>query len=65
MIRLNNKDYPWQEGMTVRSLLDEKQFTFRHIIVRINGVYVPEDQYSQVAIQDQDQVLVIHLIAGG
>lgn len=65
MIRLNNKDYPWQEGMTVRSLLDEKQFTFRHIIVRINGVYVPEDQYPQTAIQDQDQVLVIHLIAGG
>lgn len=51
--------------MTVRSLLDEKLFTFRHIIVRVNGEYVPEEGYEGFAIQDEDDVVVLHLMAGG
>ena len=42
MIKVNTEDFPWHPGMTVRALLDEKLFTFRHIIVRVNGEFVPE-----------------------
>ena len=65
MIKVNTEDYPWQPGMTVRSLLDERLFTFRHIIVRVNGEFVPEDEYEKQLIQDGDDVLVLHLMAGG
>ena len=65
MIKVNTEDYPWHPGMTVKSLLDERLFTFRHIIVRINDEYVPEEEYQKVAIQDEDDVTVLHLIAGG
>lgn len=65
MIKVNTEDYPWHPGMTVKSLLDERLFTFRHIIVRINDEYVPEEEYQKVAIQDEDDVIVLHLIAGG
>lgn len=51
--------------MTVRSLLDEKVFTFRHIIVRVDGEYVPEEEYETQLIQDGDDVIVLHLMAGG
>ena len=51
--------------MTVRALLDEKVFTFRHIIVRVNGEYVPEEQYDSYPIKDGDDVMVLHLMAGG
>lgn len=51
--------------MTVRNLLDEKLFTFRHIIVRVNGEYVPEEDYETQRIQDEDDVFVLHLMAGG
>jgi len=51
--------------MTVRALLDEKVFTFRHIIVRVNGDYVPEEEYESYKIADCDDVLVLHLMAGG
>jgi thiamine biosynthesis protein ThiS len=51
--------------MTVRNLLDEKQFTFRHIIVRVNGEFVSEEDYDKWLIQDGDDVLVLHLMAGG
>jgi thiamine biosynthesis protein ThiS len=65
VIRLNTEDYPWKSGMTVRSLLDEKVFTFRHIIVRVDGEYVPEEEYEKQLIQDGDDVIVLHLMAGG
>lgn len=65
MITINTEPYPWYPSMTVRSLLDEKVFTFRHIIVRVNGEYVPEEDYQKFAIQDEDDVVVLHLMAGG
>ena len=65
MIKVNTEVYPWHPGMTVRALLDEKLFTFRHIIVRVNGEFVPEDDFEMKLIQDGDDVLVLHLMAGG
>lgn len=65
MITVNTEESPWHAGMTVRALLDEKVFTFRHIIVRVNGEYVPEEQYDSYAINDGDDVMVLHLMAGG
>lgn len=65
MIKVNTEAHPWHTGMTVRSLLDEKLFTFRHIIVRVNGEYVPEEDYEGFAIHDEDDVIVLHLMAGG
>lgn len=65
MIKVNTEAFPWHPGMTVRNLLDEKLFTFRHIIVRVNGEYVPEEDYETQRIQDEDDVFVQHLMAGG
>lgn len=65
MIKVNTLDRAWHEGLTVRGLLDEEQFIFRHIIVRVNGEYVPEDHYASTSIADGDDVIVLHLIAGG
>ncbi len=65
MIKVNTEEYAWHPGMTVRVLLDEKLFTFRHIIVRVNGEFVPEEDFEGQLIQDGDDVLVLHLMAGG
>lgn len=65
MIKVNTEDSPWHPGLTVRALLDERLFTFRHIIVRVNGEFVPEDDFEMKLIQDGDDVLVLHLMAGG
>ncbi len=65
MITINTEESPWHAGMTVRALLDQKVFTFRHIIVRVNGEYVPEEQYDNHPINDGDDVMVLHLMAGG
>ncbi len=65
MIKVNTENFPWHPGMTVRVLLDEKLFTFRHIIVRVNGEFVPEEDYEKQIVLDEDDVLVLHLMAGG
>jgi sulfur carrier protein len=66
MIRVNNKfDVEWQEEMTVNSILEVLKFTFPMIVVSVNGRVVPRSDYGTTAIEDNDEVKVIHLIAGG
>lgn len=65
MIKLNNRDFPWEEGMTVESLMIQKKFTYSRIIVKINGKHIEQENYSEIAINDGDDVQMIHLLAGG
>ena len=66
MIRVNNKfDVEWREGMTVNSILEVLKFTFPMIVVSVNGKVIPRSEYGTTAIEDNDQVRVIHLVAGG
>jgi sulfur carrier protein len=66
MIRVNDKfDVEWQEGMNVSFLLRILNFTFPMIIVSMNGKVVPRSEYGTTTLEDNDEVKVIHLIAGG
>ena len=65
MIQVNKRDFDWWKGMTIQSLLDAKRYTFRMIIVKVNGKVVPKDQYAMFPIHDGDNVDVIHLMGGG
>jgi sulfur carrier protein len=65
-IILNNRpnEFPGNE-LTVQELLDIKNYTFKMLIIRINGNIVKKDQYSTSLIHDGDDVMVLHLISGG
>ena len=65
MITLNNDQYPWHEGMTVRTLLDEKGYIYKRIVVKINGRLIAEADWEKQAIRDGDDVSAMHLMAGG
>ncbi len=66
MIRVNDKfDVEWQEGMTVDSILRICKFTFSMIVVSVNGKIVPKSEYGTRRVEDNDEVKVMHLIAGG
>lgn len=66
-IRLNNREEHLEgyEQMTVQELLDHKNFTFKFLVVKINGVAVKPNDYAHTMIHDGDEVLVLHLISGG
>jgi sulfur carrier protein len=66
MIRVNNRDeITWREGMTVSDLLEQFRYTYPHIIVKVDGALVPQEDYDTYTIADGADVRVIHLIAGG
>jgi thiamine biosynthesis protein ThiS len=66
MIRVNGRwDVPWQPGMTVKDVLVACEFTHHHIVVSINGVLVPPDQYHTQLVASGNQVRVVHVIGGG
>ncbi|HOY31380.1 MAG TPA: sulfur carrier protein ThiS [Bacteroidales bacterium] len=61
----NNKEVIDEEKLTVAELLRLKNFTFRMLIVKINGKVVKQADYAGAEINDGDDVMVLHLISGG
>lgn len=66
MICVNDKfEIEWEEGMTVTWLLERLKFSFPLIIVSIDGVLVPKDEYATRQVHNGAQVKVLHMTAGG
>ncbi len=65
MIKVNNRDYPWRDGITVSIIMQELNYTFPKIYVKINNELIDKEEYSKRAINDGDDVKIIHLLAGG
>ncbi|NLM44877.1 MAG: sulfur carrier protein ThiS [Clostridiales bacterium] len=65
MIRVNQRDMDFREGMTVKNLLEDLKYSFPNLIVRINGEYIPRESYEKTVIKDNDDISIIHPIAGG
>jgi sulfur carrier protein len=51
--------------ITVSELLKVKNFTFKMLIIKINGKLVLKGDYEKTAIVEGDDVQVLHLISGG
>jgi len=66
MIRVNDKfELKWEKGMTVTRLLDRLKFSYPLVIVSIDGVLVPKDEYATRQVPDGAKVRVLHMTAGG
>ncbi|WP_457557454.1 sulfur carrier protein ThiS [Candidatus Harpocratesius sp.] len=65
MIQVNNRDFEWFEGLTVKKLLELKRYTFPEIVVKINNIYIPPEEYEKTLIEDGDDVLALHMFGGG
>lgn len=65
-VLLNNREESFEgERLSVAELLTLKNFTFKLLIVKINGHLVKRDEYEKTFIHDGDDVMVLHLISGG
>jgi sulfur carrier protein len=65
MIHVNGRELQWEEGMTVTEMLKRKTYTYHKIVVKINDVVIPNEQFETTVIHDGDDVKAIHLLAGG
>ncbi len=65
-IILNNTETELDNNeITVQELLNVRKFTFKMLIIKINGKIIKKDEYENTIIKDGDKVDVIHLISGG
>ena len=65
-IILNNNPETFQvKECTVNELLKAKNFTFKMLIIKVNGRLIKKDDYDTTFITEGDNVNVLHLISGG
>jgi len=64
-MKVNGKQFKWTKEITVEELLKVKNYTFPKLVVKINGTFIPKEKYAYTFIQEDDEVQVIHLLAGG
>ena len=61
----NNHESFTEEVLTVSQLLKVKKFTFKMLVIKINGQLVKKTDYEHQEIRDGDEVMVLHLVSGG
>lgn len=54
-----------EDRLTVNGLLKVKNFTFKMLIIKINGKLIEKKDYGSAEIKEGDDVQVLHLISGG
>lgn len=65
-IILNNNNESFEfDTLSITELLALKKFTFKMLIIKINGQLIKQENYSNAYIKDGDEVMVLHLISGG
>lgn len=65
-ILLNNRKESFdQSALSIQDIIDLKNFTFKMLVVKVNGELVKKENYHTFQVNDGDQVAIIHLISGG
>ena len=60
----NEEEFAFQQ-LTIAELLLVKKFSFRMLVIKINGQLIKKADYESAAVHDGDNVMVLHLISGG
>jgi sulfur carrier protein len=64
-IIVNGNEIDWEENLTITGVLKKMNYTFRMLVIKINGVLVRKGDYDTTVVPDGANVEVIHLISGG
>jgi len=66
MIRVNEQyELAWHPELTVQDVLDALKFSFRMIVVKVNGKVVLRREFATTPVPDGAEVQAIHMISGG
>ena len=65
IMRVNGKEVPWQQGMTLEELLCREGFVRERIAVECNGEIVPKAEYAGRLLTEADELEVVSFVGGG
>jgi len=64
-IIVNENRIDWEKGLTIDGILKKMNYTFKMLVISVNGTLVKKDEYETYEVPEGAEVKVIHLIAGG
>lgn len=65
-ITLNNRPESFsRDKLTISKLLELKNYTFKMLVIKVNGKLVKKELYDTFEINNNDNVTVLHLVSGG
>ncbi len=65
-IILNNRAESFSKDMlTITEILKEKNYTFKMMVIKINGKLIKKHERDTAQVVDGDDVQIIHMISGG
>lgn len=65
-ITLNNKPESFeQDSLSISEVLKLKRFSFKLLVIKINGKLIRKPEYDSSFIKDGDDLQIIHMISGG
>lgn len=64
-ITVNNSIIDWEEIMTITRILKIMNYTFKMLVVKVDGKLIKKNEYESTIVSPGADVKVIHLISGG
>lgn len=61
----NTEEFIDRDSITVSELLQLRNFTFKMIVVKVNGTLIRKPDYINTHIFDGNVVVMLHLVSGG
>lgn len=65
VFKVNGNQLPWQEGLVVSDALKLMNYTFKMLVVKMNGELIKRENWQTTSIPENADLKVIHLISGG
>ena len=64
-ITVNDNKIDWEENMTITRILKVMNYTFRMLVVKVDGQLIKKNEYESTIVSAGADVKVIHLMSGG
>ena len=65
MIRVNDKEVEWKEGMTILDVLKNMPFDYPQYIVSVDNQRIPLDKHDSYCLEDHSKIRVLYICHGG
>ncbi|HOZ01324.1 MAG TPA: sulfur carrier protein ThiS [Candidatus Syntrophosphaera sp.] len=64
-ITVNGQQLEWEEGMTVNRVLEKMNYSWRLLVIKVNGTLIKKEAWNESKVPPGAEVSVFHLLSGG
>ncbi len=64
-LKINDKAYQFAKNSLLGDILKETQSSLAGIAVAVNGHFIPQSEYAQTRLNDNDHIMIVTAMQGG